>query len=105
MTKEVPHVYIALAEVVKTLDVDKDSVLPANMGKSSYRTTEAITAAVRALFEKENLILIPNEHVIESGAQEIKDRVTYYSVIVGTYEIVSLKDGSSRSEERRVGKR
>lgn len=95
MTEKVAKVYEALHQVVSELDVEKDSVLPSNMSGAAYRTTEAITAEVRTLFEKNNLILIPSEKVVDTGHIEFNKRLNYYTVIEGKYEIVSLEDGSS----------
>lgn len=92
MTKKV---YPALHKVMAELDVDKDGVLPGNMGGSAYRTAEGITSAVRALFTKHDLVFLPTERVIESTQEEFKNRMTYSIVVEGTYEIVHVEDGSS----------
>lgn len=92
MTKKV---YGALAKVQAELNVDKDGVLPGNMGGAGYRTAEAITSAVRDLFTKHDLVFLPTERVIESTQEEFKNRMNYSIVVEGKYTIVHTEDGSS----------
>lgn len=91
----VGKVFAALHAVAAELDVDKDGVLPANMSGAAYRTAEAITSAVRALFTKNNLVIVPSEMVVEASNEEFKNRMQFTLVVEGTYQIFHIEDGSS----------
>lgn len=91
----VPAIYGAVLKVIEGLEIEKDGVLPANKGGKAYRSVEAFTAGIKKLFVENGIILVSNEEVIEQGRHEFKERVTYVTVIHGTYELVSVVDGSS----------
>lgn len=94
-TFEVPHVYTALAEILKHLSVEKNGQLPGNMGGKAYITAVDISAEVKRQFVANNLIFLPDEEVIKHETVMHKDRINTAIVIRGTYTILSTKDGSS----------
>lgn len=91
---EVPHVYTALGEILKSLSVDKNGTLPGNMGGKSYITAVDASAEVKRRFVENNLVFIPNEEVITNEHILHKDRLNIRIVIRGEYTIVSTQDGS-----------
>ena len=94
-TFEVPHVYTALAEILKHLSVEKNGQLPGNMGGKAYITAVDISAEVKRQFVANSLIFLPDEEVIKHETVMHKDRINTAIVIRGTYTILSTKDGSS----------
>ena len=94
-TFEVPHVYTALAEILKHLSVEKNGQLPGNMGGKAYITAVDISAEVKRQFVANSLIFLPDEEVIKHETVLHKDRINTAIVIRGTYTILSTKDGSS----------
>lgn len=97
MTNEnnVPHVYTALAEVVKAIAVEKTGTLPSNLGGKKYAPAPAVSQAVKELFAEKGLLLLTNEKVISNENLVVKDRLSIHIVVTGIYTITSLKDGSS----------
>lgn len=93
----IPHVLTALVEVFKTLSVDKNGILPSNMGKGAYMTAEDINAAVRGEFAKNNLLVFSNEVETKHETITYKERLNFATSITGTYTIVSAVDGSERT--------
>ena len=91
----VPHVYTALAEILKHLSVEKSGILPGNMGGKSYITAVDASAEVKRQFVTNNLIFLPDEEVIKHETILHKDRINTAIVIRGTYTIVSTVDASS----------
>lgn len=92
---EVPHVYTALAEILKNLSVEKNGVLPGNMGGKPYITAVDASAETKRQFVENNLVFVPNEEVIKHEIITFKDRLNIAIVIKGTYTIISTVDGSS----------
>lgn len=92
---DTPHVYGALANILKNLSVAKGGVLPGNMGGKSYITAVDASAEVKRQFVENDLIFLPNEEVIENEHFIHKDRVSIRIVIRGEYTIVSTVDGTS----------
>jgi hypothetical protein len=92
---EVPHVYTALAEILKNLSVEKNGVLPGNMGGKPYITAVDASAETKRQFVENNLVFVPNEEVIKHEIVTFKDRLNIAIVIKGTYTIISTVDGSS----------
>ena len=92
---EVPHVYTALAEILKNLSVEKNGVLPGNMGGKPYITAVDASAETKRQFVEINLVFVPNEEVIKHEIITFKDRLNIAIVIKGTYTIISTVDGSS----------
>lgn len=92
---DTPHVYGALANILKSLSVAKGGVLPGNMGGKSYITAVDASAEVKRQFVENDLIFLPNEEVIENEHFIHKDRVSIRIVIRGEYTIVSTVDGTS----------
>lgn len=91
---EVAHVYKALAEILKSLSVEKNGTLPGNMGGKSYITAVDASAEVKRQFVANDLVFIPNEEVITNEHIVHKDRMNIRIVIRGEYTIVSTVDGS-----------
>jgi hypothetical protein len=92
---EVPHVYTALAEVLKSLSVEKNGTLPGNMGGKPYITAVDAAAETKRQFVANKLIFLPNEEVIKHENLLNNNRLQVSIVIKGTYTIVSTVDGSS----------
>ena len=93
-TFEVPHVYTALAAILKSLSVEKNGQLPGNMGGKPYITAVDASAEVKRQFVENNLIFLPNESVFRHEVIAHKDRLNTTIVITGEYTIVSTVDGS-----------
>lgn len=93
-TDKVPAIYGAIHKVIAELQVEKDGVLPGTKGGKSYRSAEAFTTAIKALFVKHGIIFIANEEVVDQGYYEFKSRMTYFTVIRGEYRLISTLDGS-----------
>ena len=93
-TIEVPHVYTALAAILKSLSVEKNGQLPGNMGGKPYITAVDASAEVKRQFVENNLIFLPNESVFRHEVIAHKDRLNTTIVITGEYTIVSTVDGS-----------
>ena len=93
-TFEVPHVYTALAAILKSLSVEKNGQLPGNMGGKPYITAVDASAEVKRQFVENNLIFLPNESVFRHEVIAHKDRLNTTIVITGGYTIVSTVDGS-----------
>ena len=94
MTTETPHVYMALAAILKSLSVEKNGQLPGNMGGKPYITAVDASAEVKRQFVENNLIFLPNESVFRHEVIAHKDRLNTTIVITGEYTIVSTVDGS-----------
>lgn len=94
-TIEVPHVYSAVAKILRELKVDKNGTLPGNMGGKPYITAVDVSAAVKTLFADNDLVFFPNEEIFKHDTIVHKDRVNVLISITGTYKIVSTVDGSS----------
>lgn len=92
---EVPHVYTALAEILKALSVQKNGTLPGNMGGKPYITAVDAAAETKRQFVQNNLIFLPAEEVFKHETIVHKDRINVAIVITGTYTIISTVDGSS----------
>lgn len=90
-----PHVHTALAEIVKSLVVEKTGTLPGNLGGKKYAPAPAVAQAVKELFAKNDLLLLTEEKVVSNENLVVKDRLSIHIIVTGTYTIISLKDGSS----------
>ncbi len=94
-TIEVPHVYTALAGILKSLSVPKGGVLPGNMGGKPYITAVDAAAEVKRQFVDNDLIFLPNEEVIKHENIVTADRAVKITIVIkGTYTIISTVDGS-----------
>lgn len=91
----VPEVYKGIAEILKSLSVEKNGVLPGNMGGKPYITAVDTAAETKRQFVANNLIFLPSEEVVKHETIIHKDRLNIAIVIKGTYTIVSTVDGSS----------
>lgn len=92
---EVPHVYTAIAAVLKHLSVDKNGKLPSNMGSGSYLQAHDVTSEVKSQFTKNDLIFTSNEEIVSEEHIIFKERLNIRVLIKGTYQIISTRDGSS----------
>lgn len=91
---EVGHVYKGLAAILKSLSVEKNGVLPGNMGGKPYITAVDAAAETKRQFVANDLVFLPEEEVIKHETILHKDRINTSIVIKGTYTIVSTVDGS-----------
>lgn len=94
-TPEVGHVYLGMLEVLRHLSVEKDGVLPGNMGGKAYITAHAIAAEVKRKVVEQGLIVLPSETIHKHEVIQANNRLTIAMVIEGTYTFVSTKDGST----------
>lgn len=94
-TIEVPHVYTALAEILKSLSVEKNGTLPGNMGGKAYITAVDASSETKRQFVANDLIFLPDEEVVKHETIIHKDRLNIAIVIKGSYTIISTVDGSS----------
>lgn len=90
----VPHVYQALAQILKSLSVEKNGVLPGTMGGKPYITAVDASAEVKRQFVANNLVFVPSERVVRHESIVHKDRLNLVVVVEGNYEIISTVDGS-----------
>ena len=88
-------VYGALANVLKSLAVEKNGTLPNNMGGKNYITASDAANEVKRQFVANNLIFVPHEEIFKHETIIFKDRLNILIVVTGTYEIISTVDGSS----------
>lgn len=92
----IPHVYRALGEILKSLSVAKNGKLPSNMGSGDYIKAEDLNAEIKKMFVDHNLLLIPNETVQKSETLVMADRAIKTTIVItGTYVIYSLVDSST----------
>lgn len=90
-----PAVHVALAEILKSLSVEKGGTLPQNMGGRPYITAGDLFSEVKRQFVEHDLIFVPDEHVIEHTIiQHDSGRNTVAISVNGSYQIISTIDGS-----------
>lgn len=94
---EVPEVYKALAEILKSLSVAKGGTLPNNMGGKSYITAVDASAEVKRQFVDNDLIFLPNEEVVRHENLTVGNSLKVAIVIRGEYTIISTRDASKVS--------
>lgn len=93
----VPHVYTAMASILKSLSVPKNGTLPGNLGGKPYITAVDAAAETKRQFVENDLVFFPNEEVVSEEHIVHKDRLTIRVLIRGSYKIVSTLDGSSET--------
>lgn len=91
---EAKAVYASIAKILGEMSVAKGGVLPGNMGGKPYITAVDLNEEVKRKFVENGLIIVPNEKVIKHE-NIVSQRTTISIVIEGTYEIISIEDGSS----------
>jgi len=94
---EVPEVYKALAEILKSLSVAKGGTLPGNMGGKPYITAVDASAEVKRQFVANDLIFLPNEEVVRHENLTVGNSLKVAIVIRGEYTIISTRDASKVS--------
>ena len=94
---QVPHVFTAVAAILKHLEVEKGGTLPANMGGKKYIPAPALAEEIKRQLVAQNLILLSEEQVVGQEAVINKDRLNIRVVVIGTYTLVSTIDGSNVS--------
>lgn len=91
-----PAVHTAIAEILKSLSVEKGASLPSNMGGGKYITAVDLNSEIKRKFVEHNLIQIPFEREV---SKEIvispKGGMVVTVSIEATYTITSTQDGSS----------
>ena len=90
----VPAVYKGIAGVLNSLAVEKNGILPGNMGGKNYITAGDISNEVKRQFVANNLIILPDETILTTEAIQQGNRIVIRVVVQGTYHIVSTVDGS-----------
>lgn len=88
-------VFKSVANVLKHLSVEKNGVLPGNMGGKPYISAVDISAEVKRQFVENNLILAPQETVVAHENMFHNNRLQVSIVVLGTYTIIHTEDGSS----------
>lgn len=94
---KVPHVHKALIEIRKALNIDKDGVLPGNMGGKSYVSAGNLAAHLKSAFDEHDLLFYAEkEYVYNHEITQDKTQRTLVGIAIeGQYKIVSAVDGSS----------
>lgn len=91
-----PKVYTAIHKVLKTLQVDKNGVLPGNLGGKNYATAESISNEVKKLFVANNMIPEYNEEIVTESVADLGDKkMRFQTTIKGTFKAIHIEDGSS----------
>lgn len=91
-----PKVYTAIHKVLKTLQVDKNGVLPGNLGGKNYATAESISNEVKKLFVANDLIPEYNEEIVTESVADLGDKkMRFQTTIKGTFKAIHIEDGSS----------
>lgn len=90
----VPHVYIGMAGILKELGVEKNGVLPQNMGGKPYIAAVDVAREVKSLLVANELIVLPSERFTKHEVIEVNNRLTVAVGVEGVYTFVSLVDGS-----------
>lgn len=91
----VPEVYKSMLNILKKLSVQKNGTLPSNMSGKPYITAADVSKETKALFVEEELVILPQESIIEHQIIPRGDRAPNIAIsIEGTYTIVSVRDGS-----------
>ena len=92
----VPHVYTAMAAILKELKVDKDGKLPGNMGSAEYASASAISEGVKERLANHECLFLSDEEPIKHEVHVVDGRAfKIFTSIKGTYTILSSLDGSS----------
>lgn len=91
----VPHVYSAVANVLKHMSVAKNGKLPANMGNGAYISAVDLAAETKRMFVENDLIALPDETVTKHEIINDNGRKSIFIGIEAKYTIISTKDGSS----------
>ena len=94
---QVPHVYTAMANILKSLSVPKNGTLPGNLGGKNYITAVDAAAETKRQFVENDLVFFPNEEVVSEEHIVHKDRLMIRVLIRGSYKIGSTLDGSSET--------
>jgi len=89
-----PHVTEGLSNVLAQLTVEKTGMLPPNMGGKPYIAAVDLAYAVKTLFVENDLVLVPNEEVLNYEIIDSGNRKATYMVIKGTYDIISKRDAT-----------
>lgn len=92
----IPHVHQAISEILADLSVEKNGTLPPNMGGKPYISAVDLNSEIKRRFVEKKLILVPNEAVVKHEVITGAKTINVVSV-TGTYEIISLEDGSNLS--------
>lgn len=91
-----PKVYTSIHKVLKTLQVDKNGVLPGNLGGKNYATAESISNEVKKLFVANDLIPEYNEEIVTESVADLGDKkMRFQTTIKGTFKAIHIEDGSS----------
>lgn len=94
--KNTPKVYAAIHKVLKTLQVDKNGVLPGNLGGKNYATAESISNEVKKLFVANNMVPEYNEEIVTESVADLGDKkMRFQTTIKGTFKAIHIEDGSS----------
>lgn len=90
------HVDLAMLEILSVFSVEKDGMLPTNMGGKGYVSAPNLFKNIKTEFANRGLIVYPTERYIDYEVVPRGDRApTIVVAVEGTYRIVSTKDGSS----------
>lgn len=90
-----PHVHTAVHKILGELQVDKNGLLPGNMGSKPYIQATDVAAEVKKRLYQNGLFVTPHEEVVKHETIVLKDRINVAIVVSGTYYIISTVDGST----------
>ena len=98
-TNKVPAIYESIANVLKHMQVNKDGVLPGNLGGGAYFKASDLFDETKRQFVENDIIILPMEHETSKQVhQQVNGNTTKNIITItieGTYTLVSTKDGSS----------
>lgn len=93
---ETPKIYAAIHAVLSALQVEKNGMLPGNMGGKAYMTAEDISNEVKRLFVTNKIAFEANEDVAHIVTPDFDDKKMRFLVtITGKYRAIHIEDGSS----------
>ena len=93
---KVPHVHTAVAAILGSLAVDKNGVLPGNMGSKKYITAGDLSNTAKTAFAEKGLLLAASETIFHHEVTADKTGRTLVAISVnGSYTIISTVDGST----------
>lgn len=94
---KVPHVYTAILEILRSMAVEKNGVLPGNMGNGKYVSASDLSSEVKSQFVEQGLFILPNESLTRHEVITDGNRKTIFTTTEGSYRIVSTVDASEVS--------
>lgn len=89
-----PHINRAYLSILKDISVDKNGVLPSNMGGKPYIAAVDVAKEVKALLVKNDVISVPRETEVRKELVLQGNRLLITTTIEAEYDLISTIDGS-----------